>query len=225
MTTAGETPQLEYAPRRDTGRRKRIYRWLIVIAVLFAAWRLWDSRAQITRSVKIAWLKRQCIKHPIPEEVVVYSSDNPNGAVHSTEWDAFSAFVNLGTNTRLVRPDQKSTIFLGELRAGDGTRCLVEVEGVYHFETGNIATVTFFANYHGGNISGNYVNGQSYTREKISKEKDPLKPDVIVTSATRDPNDRSHVIFHIRAFGVAHQVDVRSHRRIFSLDLSDEPAK
>lgn len=199
---------LDYAPPSPKWW-KRVYRWLIVVAAIFAlplcikpsiwAWQRMQLRYQI----------RQCLKHPIAQGALVYSSDNPAAALDSPEEIAlerletqffgdFSSGTIYGTKPTLT----SSTVFMGELQACNGTRSFIHIEAAF----GSDAQANAVIELKSRSLSPEGIMGVSNPSEASPCPK-KLRPAMLLYSAVRDPSDPSHIYFQYRTYCETHRVD------------------
>jgi hypothetical protein len=66
-------------------RRLRFHRWVIVASLTLAADIGKDLPTLIPFYLRLWSLERKCEKHPVPPDSRVYSSDNPQAAVVSSD--------------------------------------------------------------------------------------------------------------------------------------------
>jgi hypothetical protein len=208
MTVSGESPQLDYAPRPASARRARLYRWAIAATILFAAYfcRTWPI--ETWRHFRLVYLQRQCVSHPIPAGAVVYSSNAPAITFLSPQWAAFAA--EDPTNFAWTGNKITATVFVGELRASNGLRRLIEVEAHPNYKPNSFSDVMF--------CTRSVALGVATTFQETAQpgggptcNADPrwqrTLPDIVVTAATVDSTDPSHICFNCRLFQVSYLVD------------------
>jgi hypothetical protein len=117
------SPQkLQYAPKLPLLRRIRRGRWLTMAAILIVAALspMWWSR--LSRRLEGIYWQHECLVHPIPSGIVVYSSGPPASSIVSHPWmrlDAIAAPMGALSS---------GTVYLGERTSHDGSRELVAVD-------------------------------------------------------------------------------------------------
>jgi hypothetical protein len=117
------SPQkLQYAPKLPLLRRLRRGRWLTMTAILIVAALspMWWSR--LSRRVEGIYWQHECLVHPIPPGIVVYSGGPPVVSKVSQAW------MKLDAIAAPMGAISAGTVYLGERTAHDGTRQLVAVD-------------------------------------------------------------------------------------------------
>jgi hypothetical protein len=208
MAETGGSPQLDYAPKPPNSGRAKAYRWFIWIAVAIALFMCRAWPLAVWHHVRLLYLQTQCINNPIPAGSIAYSSGTPVVSVVSPQWAAFAAadpncYFSLSNKST-------ATVFVGRLQATNGIRRLVVVEAKPNWKPKGFSEVMIFTHtielgatiplrenvQPGGGATCNAALGWPGTM-----------PDIVVHSATLDPNDPSHLNFDCRLFQEDYIVD------------------
>jgi len=195
--------QLHYARRPPLLQRLRTGRslTLLAIVVILALSPKWEPPVW-QRLQEIYW-QQECLSHPIPPGVVVYSSGPPVVSVVSRPWSRLDAVVSpYGARS-------SGTVYLGERTAINGLRKLIGVD----------VTVDPFANRLGAQVAvtinarviqeGGVMSApmetenawEGYERDSSmilpQPSGDPAsKPTLVVYSATEDLANPAHFRFY-----------------------------
>jgi hypothetical protein len=204
----GATP-LDYAPPPSGVRRRLVFKLLIGFAIVFVTLISIKPSLRMLDNFRLQRQVRRCMAHPIPEGVLVYSSDNPGGAIDSPDELALEQIElkivggnGRSATTMTPKPLTWATVFMGELKTPGGTRSFVNIEAGITVDTKGSSTFQYDAEFVSpdGAIGGNFTSSGSYCDKK-------LRPAFLMYSAKRDPNDPSHISFRYCTFSETHVVD------------------
>lgn len=121
MSSTRPTIDLHYAPPPPPHKRRLIARGIIAFAIILSV--ALGSRwlPILSRHVRSLYWQRQCLKHPVPPNAVVYSWQSSRNAV-SIPWTKLYAVMNGSQNL------SSGTIYLGTRQAPGGQSYLIAVD-------------------------------------------------------------------------------------------------
>ena len=193
MVSTSESPQLDYAPRSQSARRRVIYRWLIAASIVLALYFCRDWPAEVWQDSRVYFLQVQCLRHPVQPGIVVYQSGTPAICVAVPQVAALSAAY--WRHPSWTAKQKVSTVFSGELGTNRGLRRVITVESGVREGPGLDATATFFTT---SAALGRPITVISTGGEASSSWGIPIAPPtpvVVIYSANTDPKDPSHIQF------------------------------
>jgi hypothetical protein len=186
-------------------RRRRVFRLLrrlTIAAILIIAIAI---SVNWTRAnwplLRLYWLQRECIVHPISPGIQVYSSAQPANALHSQELNAFlNEFPRQVYGSYAPPPTNPIAVYLGTRQATNGRSRFIAIYAtvdvtsdkgsdkatdVYLFginrPIGLAPLEVYDQNFHlaqGDWLGTTYLTG--------------ARPGVLINSGVEDPNDKSH---------------------------------
>jgi hypothetical protein len=200
-----------------------VYCGLILLAILTSAYLCRRIPGEIVHHFKLARLERECVANPLPEGIIVYDSQKPQTAITSV-YSAKLHFLEMQGFPYHIRPalgETGATIFVGELKRPDGTTRLVDIE----------------ARVSGPSVSVPLLTIRSFSFDPRLIWQDELvctgpdvatagrlpMPKVVIHSATRDPNDPSHISFHYQVDTQQYLVDGYLTEARFTLKQREQP--
>jgi hypothetical protein len=208
---------LDYAPPPPGFRTTRAYRWLVIsavflviIAVLIGLVLSVEVASKMLDNFQLQRQVRQCIAHPMPQGVLIYTSDNPAATIDSPQELAMEQTelkIKGGPMRYSMDPAINSasmtwaTVFMGELQTRGGRRSFVHIEAGMTADARGNTRIQLEARF----ISPDGTMGSCSSDMSYSDEK--LRPAVMLYSATRDPDDPSHISFRYCTFSETHEVD------------------
>jgi hypothetical protein len=204
---------LEYAPPISLQRRVfRTFRRLAIAAILIAA--IAVSIGQIRShwpALRLYYIQHECLAHPIPTGVQLYSSAQPSAAYASPHFDAL--FRELGLPADFPPSSDKLVpLYLGTRQAEDGTKrfLAIFITAATTTSTGNVYDLKLFMINRPTGLAPPEEYGQGQLLEHIQWSPDIFTPSaashILIDSAVEDRSDKSHVTVTLEV-NALHYVD------------------
>jgi hypothetical protein len=212
---------LDYGPRPRLHRRPFLRRIAIVAILITAiAFSIYQIRSHWP-ALKMYYLQHQCLTHPIPPGIQVYSFANPSATFKSPEFDAFVA--QFPPPAFSIPKMQRIPLYMGIRQAADGTKHFLAIYASIPAWPGASEDITLFgfdcpthlappSNYAAPFGMGR-VNLKMFGLMPIPL----LDPQVLIYSAVEDPNDKSHltITMDVNAYRFVEDFSVHSDGMIY----------
>jgi hypothetical protein len=153
------------------------------------------------RLQEIYW-QHECLTHPIPPNIVVYSSGPPVMSLVSHEWSRFDAVMSpMGTRS-------SGTVYLGERIAYNGLRQLVAVDAIVNQTALHANTLQSFVTVVARTMKqGSLIAAPAETSSQMDaciytvilpqrSSRSVLLPQLLIRSATEDAANPAHFQFY-----------------------------
>jgi hypothetical protein len=199
MTAPDAMPRLDYATPMGRNNKKQLQGWGLVAVILLTGYLCRNWPTQIWNDIRLYYFQQQCLGHPVPPGVVVYSSGPPAVSVRSPQ----CAAVYGPCPFKLTFGAQQSvvTIFTGKLQASNGIRRFVTVEGSVDWKAGKGGSVGFATTTsqlgRADTALRGLAGGGTYS---FGLPRNLPNPQITVYSARPDANDLSHISFDATVF-------------------------
>jgi hypothetical protein len=202
-TSPDPAPQpLEYG-RNPGVNRRRIIRIAVLLLLCTAAGELLIKYGPtIWRASCLYYYEHECLSHPIPPGVQVYSFRQPQMAFHSPATTGLLAQIIDAWRSRMPMSSKFVPVYVGSRTANDGTTRHIVLCAVASLAPGRISSLYFFAfqlpgsfSLKGGIPLMRFIGGSGDALIRSSYTPTKAKFDIVIYSAVEDPNDPSRFTF------------------------------
>jgi hypothetical protein len=197
-----QQPQTQPPNTLDYGRRApllgrrgfRILRRFAIAAILITA--IAFSAYQIRSNwpaLHLYYLQHECLAHPIPPGVVVYSSDQPSAVYKSSQLEPLVNEAQAGLYPP-YNSMQRVPVYFGIRQASNGTKRFIAVYVVLEVRPGAEPVVALFTINRPTTLAPPETLDQNFLVDSDDSGEQPeARPNVLIYSGVEDPYDKSRL--------------------------------